>query len=867
MTQLNHPQTRISFEILLFPVILMIAGFSKVSRILTLEPYSSPLHYVSALTNDLLFLSATAVLLILLKRAAPKVVYIFVYTFITTSIIGNEFFAWKVFQETGLFLDWTSIEFSLERLDILKQMLDERLTSLQKVSLIALPILLIVSCLVPFGITLNFSLLAITCISLWSLFAIYVTLGNFFSLPIDQFRATTPNLIIGFFESLDHEDPLTITTTENIQESEINQSTDSTPPNIVIIILESTRDRSVEPYTNNGVTPFFKELSEESLLFMNAYSTSPHTSRAIYSMICGNFPRSSKGIYEAAKGGIQHECLPHLLNRNGYRSAYFQSATESFEDRRQLVENMGYQDFFPVETFNTENYEKANYFGYEDDVMLPKSKEWLSEHQEQPKLVTYLTVTPHLHYDTLSRYGWKEYNKKPSYNAYLNTLHYQDNFLRNLFDQYKALGIYENTIFIVAGDHGEGFREHNLYGHGMILYEEGVRVPYLIHYGDRLEGREDKSITLMDIAPSALSLAGFEFDDTIFEGMPFNELPATDRDILLNCGSYDYCSALIDGKTKLKYTYYYGRRGDTLFNLSEDPLEKNNLIKNQDFSTASTDLKNRLLKKIEDIKTPNDIYSRKGGANIAVQFFPTNKVPESESLSLSNNNANHETVLHASTSQKLIRPEDIFYLEYTVPYRKGACVVEYVEGIKNNKNRKHIFPEGTSQYITIKQSYNAKQLAEVTTKLSYRENCDLENETILGSSIITIPIELSEDDVLFDKRTYLSYVITKDINESVSISGKAFIQFLFTGENKPSTDYFSEKFREGLKEKFSAYNAEALQIAFKEAWCSREDEMRCIYRFKVEYNQDRTLEIRLYTNKENFTHFYYYNTWKDQLEL
>src|SRR3712207_8950988 len=51
------------------------------------------------------------------------------------------------------------------------------------------------------------------------------------------------------------------------------------------------------------------------------------------------------------------------------------------------------------------------------------------------------------------------------FRSYLNTMRYQDFFLRNLFDQYKDLGLYEDTIFIVFGDHGEGFEEHGVKQH------------------------------------------------------------------------------------------------------------------------------------------------------------------------------------------------------------------------------------------------------------------------------------------------------------------------------------------------------------------------------------------------------------------
>ena len=40
---------------------------------------------------------------------------------------------------------------------------------------------------------------------------------------------------------------------------------------------------------------------------------------------------------------------------------------------------------------DTEGFEKTNYFSYEDDIMLKPSKNWLTEHDDEPFLVQHLT--------------------------------------------------------------------------------------------------------------------------------------------------------------------------------------------------------------------------------------------------------------------------------------------------------------------------------------------------------------------------------------------------------------------------------------------------------------------------------------------
>jgi hypothetical protein len=90
---------------------------------------------------------------------------------------------------------------------------------------------------------------------------------------------------------------------------------------------------------------------------------------------------------------------------------------------------------------SVEGFEKTNYFGYEDDILLDPSEEWLKENGDEPFLAEYLLGTGHDDYRCLStRYGSEDFSEDAGLNSYLNCIRYQDLFLKNLFEQYKALG-------------------------------------------------------------------------------------------------------------------------------------------------------------------------------------------------------------------------------------------------------------------------------------------------------------------------------------------------------------------------------------------------------------------------------------------
>lgn len=177
--------------------------------------------------------------------------------------------------------------------------------------------------------------------------------------------------------------------------------------NVVTVFLESTRASATTPYNEDlETTPFLADLAESSLLVENAYATVPHSSKALVAGQCGVTPPLDIKNSEANPGAIPARCLPELLEEQGYSTAFFQSATEDFERRRMLVENLGYEDFFPLEALPREGFEKANYFGYEDDIMLEPSKEWLAQQQNagKPFVASYLTVTAHHDYRVPKRY-------------------------------------------------------------------------------------------------------------------------------------------------------------------------------------------------------------------------------------------------------------------------------------------------------------------------------------------------------------------------------------------------------------------------------------------------------------------------------
>ena len=358
--------------------------------------------------------------------------------------------------------------------------------------------------------------------------------------------------------------------------------------NVVLIHLESTRAQSVTPYNEDlKTTPFLNELAKSSLLIERAYVVVPRSSKATVTVNCGIDPPLYQGP-EYEPGGIPVPCLGNLLKDQGYDTVFFQSSSEKMDQYGVVAENLGYKEYYPSESMDKESFESTNYISYEDDIMLKPSEQWLQEHQDKPFLAQYITGTGHDDYRCLStHYGSENFAQDDRLNRYLNCLRLQDIFLQNLFDQYKKLGLYDHTVFVIYGDHGQEFGRHGRFLHGDTPWEEGLRVPLVIHdpkrfqNGERVEGLSNQT----DILPTVVEVLGYQVENGEYPGYSLLRPIPEDRTLRFSCISSLKCLASI--KRDEKYIYHYDNQPEEVFNLSEDPLEEYNIA--DEYSEAHLD--------------------------------------------------------------------------------------------------------------------------------------------------------------------------------------------------------------------------------------------------------------------------------------
>lgn len=88
----------------------------------------------------------------------------------------------------------------------------------------------------------------------------------------------------------------------------------------------------------------------------------------------------------------------------------------------------------------------------------------------------------------------------------------QDIHVGRLLAYLKQSGALDDTMVIIAADHGEGHGDHEFFGHSFVVYQELVHVPLVIHYPERFPAgkRISTNISTRRIFHTVLETAGLK---------------------------------------------------------------------------------------------------------------------------------------------------------------------------------------------------------------------------------------------------------------------------------------------------------------------------------------------------------------------
>ena len=248
------------------------------------------------------------------------------------------------------------------------------------------------------------------------------------------------------------------------------------PPNFVFIIMESLSSAfcGTNAYMGN-FTPFLDSLINHSLYWENFLSTSERTFNTIPSLF-GSLPYGEKGFMELVKPDetINHTTFIKWLNQHGYFSSFYYGGWTGFDNMENFLK---YQDIdFILKYFGDhhqpiEKDKKGFSWGYPDHALFSRSLEVIDSLNKNPRLDIYLTISLHHPFNPPNKGYYlqkfeerlkelkltkSEENEIRNYTDIFATVLYTDDALKNFIHHYKKRKDFENTIFIITGDHRLG---------------------------------------------------------------------------------------------------------------------------------------------------------------------------------------------------------------------------------------------------------------------------------------------------------------------------------------------------------------------------------------------------------------------------
>lgn len=283
-------------------------------------------------------------------------------------------------------------------------------------------------------------------------------------------------------------------------------------PNIVIVCVEGLgRENSGTNSKYASATPFLDSLAKESLSWQNCLSTSQRTVSALPSIL-GALPFGTYGFMAMKSDAPEFHSLPRILEKNGYKFSFYYGGWGDFDDMGTFITlNNGSQYF-------EKKFDKSvprNDWGLYDKFVFEEAVKRIDFSDSSPRLDFYLTLTSHTPWDYPDKDSYIERYKetckaqgKPENTEYAAAASYLyvDEAIRQLIDRYSEKPGFDNTIFIITGD-------HNFKDYTFIL--ERYHVPLIIWSPMLKTSKDIKAVVShRDITPALLALLKGKYDIT-----------------------------------------------------------------------------------------------------------------------------------------------------------------------------------------------------------------------------------------------------------------------------------------------------------------------------------------------------------------
>lgn len=360
-------------------------------------------------------------------------------------------------------------------------------------------------------------------------------------------------------------------------------------PNVVFVVIESLGARrlasggQIDPVTMPNLA---RLQARGGVLFDQVMVNHPETFFANIAMAtAGRYPTwldPASVVTRPWQGSLAVDAF----HQADYRTGLFAAADLDYLGLSRFLAQGKYDQFvhYGALPAATRERDRLDSWGGRDDRMAARAASWLAEGGDRPFFLQFLTNAPHHPYTTPPDFVPPAALAEPTdrLGRYRRALAAADAAIGELLDSLARRGELDNTLVVVTGDHGEAFEEHGAGGHRGRGFDEAVRDFALFSLPNGRPVVSHRVIANGDLLPTAAAIAGLV--------MPPPEGDGTDRRRIQNALASEWTPRLQffqhdlnpggwgvrDGQWKY---ISQASGGSMLFDLSADPDEKNNLIR------------------------------------------------------------------------------------------------------------------------------------------------------------------------------------------------------------------------------------------------------------------------------------------------
>ena len=346
--------------------------------------------------------------------------------------------------------------------------------------------------------------------------------------------------------------------------------------NLLFVTVDTVRADRLSIYGHDRpTTPVLEQLGAQGLIFERAYTPNNSTRLALPALMAGRMVGDLDADYRGRDLVLQpdkNDLIFDRLKRAGWRTEAV--LPEQLRDSMWFGLGWGFNAYLGVK--------RATIKGRSARPLTERALQQLDRlsKRDVPWALWVHYLEPHEPYLPSPGFDFGD-AKIDRYDAEIATV---DRSLGQLVEHLEALGVADDTLIVYTADHGEEFGEHGRRFHGKQLFDESVRVPWVVHVPGAKSVRVPAPVSLLDIPATLTNLMGVppvrSFGGVSQAHQLTGAEPDWDRVVLLETAykAYD----VRDHQTgAVKWPYKVMFDPDTgvesLFNLKDDPEERDDL--------------------------------------------------------------------------------------------------------------------------------------------------------------------------------------------------------------------------------------------------------------------------------------------------